>query len=65
MTWEITVFGYVAAAVAMLVLEVVARLPGSTTPTAGDCFAWVMRHPAGRVLVILSWWWVGWHFLSR
>ncbi|WP_157247457.1 DUF6186 family protein [Nonomuraea typhae] len=64
-TWALTVVVYGAALVAMLVLEIAARWPGSTLPTAGECLARVMRHPAGRLLVVLSWWWIGWHFLAR
>lgn len=62
---DITVFGYLAAVISMIMLEVAARQPGSTLPTAADCVGWLMRHPAGRVVMLLSWWWVGWHFLAR
>ncbi|WP_084958311.1 DUF6186 family protein [Thermoactinospora rubra] len=49
----------------LIVLEALARRPGSALPTAGECLAWAMGHPAGRVLVVLAWWWAGWHFLAR
>jgi hypothetical protein len=62
---ELTIAVYAVSLLALVVLEVLARLPGSRVPTAGECLSSVMRHPAGRILVILSWWWTGWHFLAR
>jgi hypothetical protein len=57
--------GYAALVVLAVTLALHARgtgRPGST-PTA--YLATVMRHPAGRWLVLLSWMWVGWHFFVR
>ena len=50
---------------AALVVEVVARRPGSRVPTLSDMVRYVMRERWGRVGMLLVWWWLGFHFLSR
>jgi hypothetical protein len=61
---------YASVFVAVAVLEIVARRPGSRVPTLGDLCAFVTRYrvgalPLGRIAVLGFWWWVGWHFLAR
>ncbi|MFI6818040.1 DUF6186 family protein [Nonomuraea sp. NPDC050328] len=57
---------FAAVLVAAAVLDVTARRrPESRLPTLGRCLAVVLRHPAGRVAVVLAWCWMGWHFLAR
>lgn len=61
----ITLAGFVAVIAAMFVLEFLARRPGSKIPTVGQWFGYLMRPRAGRVLVLLGWWWLGWHYFAR
>lgn len=62
---EITIAGYVVTGLAVLVLELVARRPGSRVPTIGQLLGFVMRERWGRLGVLCLWWWLGFHFLSR
>lgn len=66
----IAISGFIAAAVAVLVLEWVARREGSRIPRLGDVAGVVMRYevgglPVGRLAVLGFWFWCGWHFLAR
>ena len=42
-----------------------AQLRGRPLPTADEVLSPVMRSRTGRVVVIVSWCWLGWHFLAR
>jgi hypothetical protein len=61
----ITLAGFIAVIGAMLVLEFRARRPGSRIPTVGQWLGYLMRPRIGRVLVLLGWWWLGWHYFAR
>jgi hypothetical protein len=49
----------------MIVLEILARRPGSRIPTVGQWLGYLMRPKIGRVLVLAGWWWLGWHYFAR
>jgi hypothetical protein len=61
----ITAAGYVLIGVAALVVELVARRPGSRVPTISQLLGHLMREKWGRLVMLLAWWWLGFHFLSR
>ena len=61
----ITAIGYAVIGVAALIVEIVARRPGSRVPTLSELLRYVMRERWGRVGMLLLWWWLGFHFLSR
>jgi len=61
----ITIIGYAVIGLAALVVEVVARRPGNRVPTFAQLVRTVMRERWGRVGLLLVWWWLGFHFLSR
>lgn len=61
----VTIAGFVALITALVLLEVRARRPGSTIPTVGEWLGYLMRPRIGRVLVLLGWWWLGWHYFAR
>lgn len=61
----ITIVGFVLIVGAVLTLEVLGRRPQSRVPTAGEVFGWVMRPRLGRLLVLLGWLWLGWHYFAR
>jgi hypothetical protein len=64
-TRAITIAGFVVAVVAMIALEILARRPGSRIPTVGQRLGYRMRPKIGRVLVLVAWWWLGWHYFAR
>jgi hypothetical protein len=41
------------------------RLRGRPLPTADEVFSYLMRTRTGRVTVLVTWCWLGWHFLAR
>jgi hypothetical protein len=45
-------------------LELVARLPRSPLPTVSRLLRRGLGRRSVQVLVVLSWWWVGWHFFG-
>jgi hypothetical protein len=62
--------GFLAAIIAAVVIEMLARRPGSRIPRFGEVAAVVMRHdlggvPVGRLALLGFWFWCGWHFLAR
>jgi Family of unknown function (DUF6186) len=64
-TRVITIAGFAAVIGALVVLEFLARREGSRTPTLGEWLGYVMRPRAGRLLILLGWLWLGWHYFSR
>jgi hypothetical protein len=64
-TRVITIVGFTALILALFVLEFLARRKGSRIPTLGEWLGYVMRPKAGRLLILLGWLWLGWHYFSR
>lgn len=64
-TRVITIGGFMALILALFVLEFLARRKDSRIPTLGEWLGYVMRTKAGRLLVLLGWLWLGWHYFSR
>lgn len=64
-TRTITIVGFTALIAAMFTLELMARRGSSRIPTAGQWLGYLMRSRTGRALVLLSWWWLGWHYFAR
>ncbi len=61
----VTIVGFAGIIAALFALEFLARRPGSKIPTGGQWLGYIMRSRAGRVLVLLGWWWLGWHYFAR
>jgi hypothetical protein len=61
----ITVVGWVLIGAAALAVELIARRPSSRIPTLSQLIRHVMRERWGRLGMLLVWWWLGFHFLSR
>ncbi len=57
--------GFVAFLVLAVAVDAYARRPGSGVRPLADTLAAVLRSPAGRVVVLGVWLWLGWHFLAR
>ena len=64
-TRVITIAGFAAVIGALFVLEFLGRRPDSRIPTLGQWLGYVMRPRAGRLLILLGWLWLGWHYFSR
>jgi Family of unknown function (DUF6186) len=64
-TRVITVIGFVCLIGALVTLEIVARRPTNRIPTVGEWLGYLMRARAGRLLVLLGWLWLGWHYFAR
>jgi Family of unknown function (DUF6186) len=61
----LTVLGFSCLTLAVVVAQARAALAETRTPTLGEVLGYLMRTRAGRVGVLLSWWWLGWHFFAR
>jgi hypothetical protein len=64
-TRVITITGFAAVILSLFVLEFLARREGSRIPALGQWLGYVMRPKAGRLLILLGWLWLGWHYFSR
>jgi hypothetical protein len=47
----------------LVVLDLLGRRPGSRIPTANRLLRAALRNRPALVLVVLGWWWFGWHFI--
>jgi hypothetical protein len=45
-----------------VVLDLVGRRSGARIPTVGRLLRVAMHKRPALVLVVLTWWWFGWHF---
>jgi hypothetical protein len=63
-SFEWTVAGFAVVTVAIVMLDTLARRR-ETRPTIGDVFSVLVSSNRGRFLVLLGWWWMGWHFFVR
>ena len=50
--------------IGLVALQALARR-SPARPQIGDVFTVLMQRPTGRFLVMLGWWWLGWHFFVR
>jgi hypothetical protein len=64
-TRVITIIGFCVVIAALVVLEIIARRPGSRVPVLGEWLGYLMRPKAGRFLLLAGWVWLGWHYFSR
>jgi Family of unknown function (DUF6186) len=64
-TRVITIVGFAAVILAAGGLEVLARREASRIPTLGQWLGYVMRPRARRLLILLGWLWLGWHYFAR
>ena len=63
-SFEITVLAFAVVTAMMLGLELAARRRESW-PRIGDVFTVLVSRSSGRFLILLGWWWLGWHFFVR
>ena len=64
-TRVITIIGFCTVIAALVILEIVARRPGSRVPALGEWLGYLMRPKTGRFLLLAGWLWLGWHYFAR
>jgi Family of unknown function (DUF6186) len=64
-TRAITIAGFAAIIAALVVLEILGRRETNRIPALGEWLGYIMRPRAGRVLILLGWLWLGWHYFAR
>jgi Family of unknown function (DUF6186) len=64
-TRVITIIGFSAVIAGIVILEIIARRPGTRIQTLGEWLGYLMRPKAGRAIVLLGWLWLGWHYFAR
>jgi Family of unknown function (DUF6186) len=64
-TRALTIFGFVAVIMALVVLEVLGRRKIGRIPTLSEWLGYVMRPRSGRALILAGWLWLGWHYFAR
>ncbi|HEX6578222.1 MAG TPA: DUF6186 family protein [Jiangellaceae bacterium] len=62
-TRDVTIGGFIVLGVVTVTL--VAASWAGRLPRFGEVVDLLMARRAWRVLVVLIWWWLGWHFLVR
>jgi hypothetical protein len=65
MSRSITIIGFAVLISTMAGLEFAARRGISRIPTLGQWLGYLMRSKTGRALVLVGWWWLGWHYFAR
>ena len=58
----VSVFGVLGFA--LVVLAVLGHVPGSRVPSVGALVRAALGRRSVQVLLVLAWWWVGWHFFA-
>jgi hypothetical protein len=59
----LTVAGYAALLACLAAVALAARLRPALVPRASDVVRHAARTRAGQLVLVLVWWWLGWHFL--
>jgi hypothetical protein len=62
---EVTLALFALIFLVAAVLHLLGTRPGSRVPTVGQGMGWAMATGTGRVVTLLFWCWVGWHFFAR
>lgn len=62
---DLTVFGFAVLGGLLVVLELAGHVRSWPVPTTSELLRAAMRHRARLVLVVLAWWWIGWHFFAE
>jgi hypothetical protein len=65
MSRAVLLTGFAFLLLAVVVLEVLARVGNGRGATLGDVADSAVRHPAGRAIALLGWLWLGWHLFVR
>ena len=61
----ITLAAYGVLLVAVGATYAVSRLGRARVPRLGAVVTWSMRRRSTQIALLLAWWWLGWHFVTR
>lgn len=64
LTRSITIAGYLAVIAAAVAIDVTARRGAGRLEPLADTIAAAMSDRTVRVALVVTWWWIGWHFLA-
>jgi hypothetical protein len=64
-TRVLTIAGFCCVIIALVALELIGRRRTTRVPALGEWLGYLMRARAGRVLILLGWLWLGWHYFAR
>jgi Family of unknown function (DUF6186) len=64
-TRTVLIAGYVLIAIALLTCQLAANRSTSRVAKIGDVVSATKRRRAGWVVLVLAWWWLGFHVLAR
>ncbi|MFI6758461.1 DUF6186 family protein [Micromonospora sp. NPDC050417] len=57
--------GFAVIFAVMFLVDLAGRRPDSTVAPLGNALIAAMRTGTGRLIVLGTWLWMGWHFLAR
>ena len=60
----LTLAVYALVGVMLVALEVAGRLRPERFSTLGRVITWAMRRRSAQLGLLLTWWWLGWHFVT-
>ncbi len=61
----VTILGFVLIALGAVALQIWSARPETRVASLGELLGHLMGTRTGRIGVLLSWWWLGWHFIAR
>jgi Family of unknown function (DUF6186) len=61
---DLTVLVFAVLGGALVLLELAGHVPSWPVPTARELIRAARHRRPVMVLVVLAWWWVGWHFFA-
>ncbi|GAA5089234.1 DUF6186 family protein [Nocardia iowensis] len=61
----VIIIGFAVLLAAVLGALMVARLRRASVASLADTVAYAMSYRAVRIVAVLGWAWLGWHFLAR
>lgn len=64
LTRAVTIAGYAAVVIAAVIVDVAGRRRLGDLVPLGETIAAAMGDRTIRVAVVVTWWWLGWHFLA-
>ena len=64
-SFTLTVTAFAVLTVGAVMVDRAGRREQGNWPAIGDVFSALTATGTGRFLVMLGWWWLGWHFFVR
>lgn len=61
---QVTFAAYGLIAASAVLFEMAARVAPGRVPSFGAVITWAMRRRSAQFGIVLTWWWLGWHFVT-